>query len=210
MMLGRAYHVLVAAVGAALLVWAVSWFVQPSIQPNNPSASLFEYGDEGEDTALVEQSDFVLRPLFIRGRQAPDEIVVDDAPIVSSTQQELSGITLIGVFASAESAGVVIERESGEKSRIAKGESLDGWQLLEVEPRSAVFLSNGGAEDRVEMGVVSSVTGSVTASSSAERDAADDEEASKGDAPPEKLTFESMYKKQAAEAKKRNSDTKSE
>ena len=66
--------------------------------------------------------------------------------------QQITGATLLGVFASGDVSGVIVA-EKGTRRRLVEGELLQGWELTSVEPRGAVFTA-GVRMARLDMQVL--------------------------------------------------------
>lgn len=110
--------------------------------------------------SAFESADFVTRPLFLTSRRAAEPVTIEEAIIEpASPQSELSleGVSLLGVFASGEEGGAIIELEDGNRTRLFIGEALDGWTLEETGLRGVVFRSATGATESLELAVASSL-----------------------------------------------------
>jgi len=85
------------------------------------------------------------RPLFWEGRR-PVEIAVEaQAEVVVTAPPapaRLDGVTLHGVFGSAEALGVIATID-GRVGRINPGQTVKGWRLEGYESGKAIFEQNG-------------------------------------------------------------------
>lgn len=192
------------AIGVLAVAWAL--VSKPTVSPNPPPENLFTVADSSAGMTTLDSLDFVFRPLFSRDRRPTEDVAVDptsESNTESVWESRLEGISLIGVFASGEAQGVILRRDSGEKLRLVEGDEMDGWQLQSVESRAAVFTSGSGAglvEDRIEMGVISSLPVPETV---APQSAKPNPEAQQA---PQPLTFDSIDRQRAAAMEARDSD----
>ena len=154
----------VVAAGVALLVIISLW--TPDVEPIMPERTALV-----DDTLALGQPDsagsndaFASRPLFLGGRRpivslqeaselAQSEVVNEDLV------ERIEGVTLLGIFSSADASGVIVSEKGVGQRRIFEGDQLQGWELVGVEPRGAVF-SGGGGTARLDMQIVSKVAGS--------------------------------------------------
>ena len=196
------------AIGAVVLI-SISWWT-PSVAPIMPgSGVLGEEGDPLVSTPTTNPStSFVNRPLFMTNRRAAEKVDADIAIVKQATEsiavQQITGATLLGVFASGDVSGVIVA-EKGTRRRLVEGELLQGWELTSVEPRGAVFTA-GVRMARLDMQVLNNgPTPSAERSASptevgGEKRSNADEEASQET----KLTFvpsfETMYQSKARAA----------
>ena len=124
----------------------------------------------GDTLALAEpdsvgSSDgFVDRPLFLISRRPAASLA--EAPELAQPQtvyedaaEQIEGVTLLGIFSSGDASGVIVSEKGVGHRRIFEGDQLQGWELVGVEPRGAVF-SGGGGFARLDMQIVSKVPGS--------------------------------------------------
>ena len=152
-----------AALGGALLL-LVNIFWQPTVLPHMP-AELRTSAQNREATAGLfeeESLDFIFRPLFITSRRPIERVVVAQAeapepPPSAPTSGVLDGYQLLGVFSSGEGGGVILLNDAKERSRLAVGESLQGWVLDRTDLRSAHFRSDAGEQVALELAVASSL-----------------------------------------------------
>lgn len=216
MMLAKSAKWLLAAVAIGLIGTFATLLTRPEVAANPPAEALFEVQPSEAPLMALESLDFVFRPLFTPERRAPADIETVVMTPEPSQQAALEGVTLIGVFASGDSQGVIVRRDNGEQLRVVEGSEIDGWQLSRVESRAAVFaIGTGDAaiEDRIEMGIVSSLSvpqavpgrratgvGGVGADSDDSDAAAQAASgaAPEGEAPaPPTLTFDDIYRQRA-------------
>lgn len=148
--------------GLGCLIIATLSFLTPHIEPLTPTGlgSLASVSPYEPDNELTNQ-DFSTRPLFVPTRQPwrpePTPRIVEPkmTPEVVAEAQEISGISLAGIFSSGETRGVIVLEDSGHRSRLLVGEQIQEWTLASVGPRSAVFRNEQG-EARLDMSLVSS------------------------------------------------------
>ncbi len=146
----------VALSGVSLLV---IFFWSPEVEPLAP-------GDltqmDSMSSAMTEADagaadEFVTRPLFLESRR-PLRASEASAPTIKKAQppastKVLENVTLLGVFSSGASEGVILQENGGDRRRVLVGERTGEWTLVRVEPRAAVFKS-GTAESRVTMSLL--------------------------------------------------------
>ena len=211
----RILWVLVAAGGLGLVA-LYSW--SPEVAPMLPGElSRPDLSRLMSDAADGDAGDeFVSRPLFVHGRRP---LVAVTAPVAKVVKEQssvaakvLENVTLLGVFSSGESRGVIILESGVDRRRMLVGEQTGDWTLLSVEPRAAVFKS-GSAESRVEMGLVAigQRSGGITVSAQTQQDS--NLPASEGD--PEKTkawvpTFENIRQRKLQNRSKPASELSAE
>ena len=158
--LGRAAWALLA-IAFSLLTIAMSAALDRTVQPIVP-AQLF--GAEAPSTSQAPLGgrpvDFVFRPLFWASRvpiESQQAEIAEEVSVPSDVAdpEVLEGVTLVGVFASGDVKGGIIQSEDAERSRLYLGESLGGWQLTEVGQRSVTFVSTDSVSTILELAVVS-------------------------------------------------------
>ena len=115
-------------------------------------------------TSVGSSDGFVNRPLFLSSRRpvvSPEEAPELAQPEVVNADvvERIEGVTLLGIFSSADASGVIVSEKGVGQRRIFEGDQLQGWELVSVEPRGAVF-SGGGRTARLDMQIVSKVAGS--------------------------------------------------
>ncbi|MDG2459515.1 MAG: hypothetical protein P8M73_01410 [Luminiphilus sp.] len=148
------------AVGAGFLVVLGVSLWTPNVVPVMPgSAALAPEQTREAPVSAIASAAFVARPLFLPDRRPSSsegdvarESVAVVTPDVSSAR--IDGVTLLGVFASAGVSGVIVAEKGAGKRRLSEGDTLQGWVLAEVEPRSAVF-SDGNRTARLDMALLS-------------------------------------------------------
>jgi hypothetical protein len=196
------------AIGGMALI-GISW-LSPNVDPIMPGSGVLS--EEGDLTtglpATHPSTSFVDRPLFMTSRRPVNEVeagtTIEEQAAESIAVEQITGATLLGVFASGDVSGVIVA-EKGTRRRIVEGEQLQGWELMSVEPRGAVF-TDGGRMARLDMQTLSNA-----ASPLAERNAglneedADarpntDEGASQEAKPTVVPSFETMYQSKARSA----------
>lgn len=152
-----------AALGGALLL-LVNIFWQPAVSPHMPAELRMSAQNKESLGGLPEEEslDFIFRPLFITSRRPMERVVVAPAevpePLPSAPSSSvLDGYQLLGVFSSGEGGGVILLNDVKERSRLAVGESLQGWVLDRTDLRSAYFRSDAGEQVALELAVASSL-----------------------------------------------------
>ncbi len=141
-------------VGIAFLYWSIPVVdrLMPKISlPNDTGKKLTS--DQGR---IRKVNDFVDRPLFMVNRKplpASSSAIVSSAvvrPIVKA--QQLDGLSLLGVFASGTSKGIILDEDGKRQRRLIQGEIINAWTLAEIEPRAAIF-HRGSSITRLELPV---------------------------------------------------------
>ena len=136
---------LLAAVGAwALAVWAATLFglggrigaapasTQLPALPAVPAA-------EAVDARAVDNSEALARPLFASDRR-PHPFVMGEGE-----QATVGTVRLSGVLMTPELEMATLTTDQGRSLRLrVGGEPQDGWQLLSLQPRSAVVSGPSG------------------------------------------------------------------
>ena len=196
------------AIGGMALI-GISWWT-PNVDPIMPGSGVLSEGGDLA-TGLPEtnpSTSFVDRPLFMTSRRPVDGVeagtAIEEQAAESIAVAKITGATLLGVFASGDVSGVIVA-EKGTRRRIVEGEQLQGWELMSVEPRGAVF-ADGGRMARLDMQTLSNA-----ASPLAERNARQNEEdvdarpntdegASQEAKPTVVPSFETMYQSKARSA----------
>jgi hypothetical protein len=139
--------ILAVIAGLILSVVLVLGTRQPEPLPMAASALQAERL-ELPDAVGRESSDTVFRPLFWESRrplQEPDSTVIADAV----TESGLDGVALVGVYAAGGVSGAILS-VNGARTRLALGERLEGWRLLQVDATEVVF---AGTRNNVEQQV---------------------------------------------------------
>lgn len=158
--LGRAAWALLAII-FSVLAMAISAALDRTVQPVTPAQLFSAEAPPPSQAALVGRPvDFVFRPLFWASRapiksqqsEATEEVSV---PSDVADPEALEGVKLVGVFASGDVKGGILQSEDAERSRLYLGESLSGWQLTEVGQRSVTFVSADNVSTTLELAVVS-------------------------------------------------------
>lgn len=128
-------------------------------EPKAPAAELLSVPDasrwDQSSPVVTETSAFADRPLFSSTRRIK---VAPPAKSVSGEKTEsveatgkLDGWSLLGIFDSGEVEGALIRHSDGKRHRIRLGERIDGWELVDVEPRSIRFTSAKGRSAELDM-----------------------------------------------------------
>ena len=196
------------AIGGMALI-GISWWT-PNVDPIMPGSGVLS-GDGDLATGLPAtnpSTSFVDRPLFMTSRRPVNEVdvgtAIEEQVAKSLAVEQITGAKLLGVFASGDVSGVIVA-EKGTRRRLTEGERLQGWELMSVEPRGAVF-TDGGRMARLDMQTLSNA-----ASPLAERNVRQNEEdadarpntdevASQEAKPTVVPSFETMYQSKARSA----------
>lgn len=142
-----------AAVGlTSVLLLALLLLVTSRPDPTAPPEYLFVVPDLASSASAgvgrPNGNDFIARPLFSSSRRPPVpipvEVVAPPTPSAPSPEIELTDVTLVGVFESGATQGIVVRLADGRRERLLKGASFDGWTLQAVESRSARLSAPGG------------------------------------------------------------------
>lgn len=100
---------------------------------------------------LEEYSEIVDRPLFYQARRPPppaDEQPVA-APVAPTEEDEL---TLIGVMLIGTQKTALIQNQAtGKVARLKVGDTLDNWQVVEVEPQRVTLLRRDGESKQLSL-----------------------------------------------------------
>jgi hypothetical protein len=137
----------------------------------DPSVTALEPAElEGQPVVLSGLSpntdeptmDFVFRPLFSISRRAAERNAVPEPEIEIAVTEEvvvadMKGFVLLGVFASANSEGVILRSKDGVRQRLFVGEQVGGWTLSAVEPRAGEFSGPLGERGRLTLAVTSTL-----------------------------------------------------
>lgn len=155
----RRASVTLAGTLLVLLLFTVSNLFSGLPDPREPSSDLFANPDETswapQDATNEAVTDFAERPLFSATRRtrvsrpAPTAVPKPEpaAPILSLDQW-----SLLGIFDSGEVEGALIRHPNSGRHRLVVGESVDGWELTSVDPRSVRFQSvAGGSQAELNM-----------------------------------------------------------
>ena len=197
--------------GIAILIL---FFLTPQLDPLPPPAadSLISAAPHQPNSEGAGK-DFSTRPLFMASRQPwrPEPVPIiselESMPAVPAETQEMTGLSLAGIFSSGETEGVIVLESAGPRSRLLLGEEIQGWTLVSVAPRSAMFRKQGG-EARLDMSLTSnpsSFVKEVKTAVPAENGAAGDTAGIEEPKPVYVPTFENMYqrKRDALDAAKK-------
>lgn len=142
-----------AAVGlSSILLMALLLLVTSRPDPTAPPEYLFVVPDLASSASAAvgrpNGNDFIARPLFSSSRRppvpVPVEVVAPPTSAAPSPEIELTDVTLVGVFESGGTEGIVVRLADGRRERVLRGDSFDGWTLQAVESRSARLSAPGG------------------------------------------------------------------
>lgn len=103
----------------------------------------------GSPQDKVLPDDLVTRPVFWPGRQVhvpPSETVEIEVKDSRRSNGAIDKLELLGIYAGAGSAGIIVSY-NGERRRLKKGESLDGWEFTMNSADSVIF--ENGEETKV-------------------------------------------------------------
>jgi len=136
----------------------------PTVDPVMPGGAVLPSAAERFETTGLPQSlnGFVERPLFLPDRRpsatevpALGQTVVQVTP--AEAAREIEGVTLLGVFSSSDASGLILSERGLGKRRLVEGETLQGWTLVGIESRAAIF-SDGARTERLEMELMSNLS----------------------------------------------------
>ena len=155
----RHASVTLAGVLAILLLITVSNLFSGLPDPRQPSSDLFVNPDETSWTSLDDINEtytaFAERPLFSATRRIKVPPAAPDAapePEPAGPILSLDEWSLLGIFDSGEVEGALIRHPNSGRHRLVVGESVDGWELTSVDPRSVRFKSvAGGSQAELNM-----------------------------------------------------------
>ena len=204
----------VAGLLAVILLALLYLTFAGSPQPISPAQSLF--APVSVEQALLasrpelSSSDFTFRPIFAIKRVPPViPVVVDkqensvDEVAVDEVLESIDGLSLLGIFGSGEVAGVIIRLDNGERQRLPVGQSVKGWTVESLQPRGALFQAKTGQRASLEMAFSNDQSSEAlrapdpvplpTAVSANPPGSASEGDADKVEAPPARITFETMY-----------------
>ena len=127
--------------------------------PRQPSPDLFANPDETSWTSQDETTGavtaFAERPLFSATRRIkvrPPAAEAAPKPEPTGPILSLDQWSLLGIFDSGEVEGALIRHPNSGRHRLVVGESVDGWELTSVDPRSVRFKSvAGGSQAELNM-----------------------------------------------------------
>ena len=195
------------AAGLALLLIVSLW--TPDVEPIMPERTAV-VGDTlalAEPDSVGSSDGFVDRPLFLTSRRPA--VSPAEAPELGQSQtvyedaaEQIEGVTLLGIFSSSDASGVIVSEKGVGHRRIFEGDQLQGWELVGVESRGAVF-SGAGKTARLDMQVVSKVPAPVKQNTDGDRTGLSAQApvgtaGTAGEAPTFVPTFENMYQSRAA------------
>ena len=201
----RAWAAVVA--GVALLIIISLW--TPDVEPIMPERTAV-VGDTlalGEPDLVGSSDGFVARPLFLTSRRPAASLA--EAPELAQPQtvyedaaEQIEGVTLLGIFSSGDASGVIVSEKGVGHRRIFEGDQLQGWELVGVESRGAVF-SGGGKTARLDMQIVSKVAAPLRQNTDKDRTGPSTQPpvetaGTVEEAPSFIPTFENMYQSRAA------------
>ena len=201
----RAWAAVVA--GVALLIIISLW--TPDVEPIMPerAALIDDTPTPGEPDSVGSSNGFVNRPLFLSSRRpvAPLEEAPELAQLETINEdvvEQIEGVTLLGIFSSGDASGVIVSEKGVGHRRIFEGDQLQGWELVGVESRGAVF-SGAGKTARLDMQIVSKVAAPLRQNTDKDRTGPSTQPpvetaGTVEEAPSFIPTFENMYQSRAA------------
>ena len=144
----RRASVTLAGVLLILLLITVSNLFSGLPEPRQPSPDLFANPDETswrpQNETNVAFTAFSERPLFSATRRIkvrPPAAEAAPKPEPTGPILSLDQWSLLGIFDSGEVEGALIRHPNSGRHRLVVGESVDGWELTRVDPRSVRFQS---------------------------------------------------------------------
>lgn len=151
-----------AGLSTAILLALLYLLLAGTPQPIAPASALFAEISVEQDLSTsrpeLSSSDFSLRPVFAIQRVPPPPPVIDveqdeDADEIGAEEVvgSIDGVSLLGIFGSGEVSGVIIRLDNGDRQRLSVGESIKGWTLQSLGPRSAMLQSGAGQSIVLEM-----------------------------------------------------------
>lgn len=155
----RRASIALAGVLLTLMLITVSNLFSGLPEPRQPSPDLFANPDETgwtpQDEANGAFTAFSERPLFSATRRIKVRPPVAEAapkPEPTAPILSLDQWSLLGIFDSGEVEGALIRHPNSGRHRLVVGESVDGWELTSVDPRSVRFRSvAGGSQAELNM-----------------------------------------------------------
>ena len=195
------------AAGVALLLIISLW--TPDVEPIMPERTAL-VGDTlalGEPDLVGSSDGFVTRPLFLTSRRPAASLA--EAPELAQPQtvyedavEQIEGVTLLGIFSSSDASGVIVSEKGVGHRRIFEGDLLQGWELVGVESRGAVFYG-AGKTARLDMQIVSKVAAPLRQNTDRDRTGPSAQPlvgtaGTVEEAPSFVPTFENMYQSRAA------------
>lgn len=149
------------AAGVTLLVIISLW--TPDVEPIMPerTALVDDALTLGQPDSAGSSDGFASRPLFLGGRRPIVSLeeaseLAQPEEVIEDIVEQIEGVTLLGIFSSGDASGVIVSEKGVGQRRIFEGDQLQGWELVGVKPRGAVF-SEGGKTARLDMQIVSKV-----------------------------------------------------
>ena len=150
-LIGKSNRIGVAAlclIGLMFLIVSLKNVWSGTPEAKLPQDSLFfspNLSRWSEPRQVVPTQDFERRPLFSESRRPlepmPDEPEAEAVSIAPVPLKSMEGWTLVGIFNSGEVEGAIVRQTDGSRDRVLVGGTVDGWTLLRVGPRRAVFRS---------------------------------------------------------------------
>ena len=150
---------LVYFIGGGAAISLALFLVTPKVEPFPPSELTMLSEAPSQPAEADDSLDFIFRPLFLKDRRSPEPVLEAETRKALPPAMEvesLEGVTLLGIFSSGESAGIIILRE-GERQRIYAGEAVMGWTLTDVHSRTAFFNNDAGGVAELSLALASSL-----------------------------------------------------
>jgi hypothetical protein len=118
------------------------------VMPAGDALRVQDVSDTGRVDS-VQSIEIRERPLFWVSRRAVGDIPVEtDTKRSQVKTKKIQGLTLVGVFGSGDSAGIIL-LEKGKRRRLMRGEKLNGWTLKSVSSEEAMLVSKGQRDNLV-------------------------------------------------------------
>lgn len=139
----------VGLIGLTVLTWVsidARWeppVPQAATVPEAPGSSVV---GPVSGNALVEMA---ARPLFLPERRPPEPVLVEE-PEPEPEPEPLADVTLLGIYGSGGSAGVLLAA-GDEVSRLRVGGEWQGWRLLSVGSTAATLVAADGETQTLEL-----------------------------------------------------------
>ncbi|MEQ8515798.1 MAG: type II secretion system protein N, partial [Chromatocurvus sp.] len=138
------------------LLWAGSRILLAgNVQPVAPAADSLMVAEvprpqsvDATDSAAVQA-----RPLFWAERRPTDPgasaAALEEAAAAQNERAapKMKDVALLGVFGSGKTGGAIVAVK-GKQERVAVGDTVQDWRLLEVAANRAVFVSGGARDER--------------------------------------------------------------
>lgn len=140
-----------AAIGLATLL-VLDWAGGDAATAAMPASAAAVAAQVGSLGPLAAYADVVERPLFAPSRRPPAAPVAAPVPPVPvAASRPPPAIELVGVAMSGDRHYALVRTPGGRSTRVAEGESVEGWQVTHIEA-DRIRLNRGG--DAVDISLV--------------------------------------------------------